>query len=287
LTIICIAIGIPPGVAAQPVVESVSVVDSSTGAPVFGWDPLVAGAVVDLTWLGGWPNLRVNAGNPAPGSARVEVTGRSNPLTLDGGQGLVFGADDVWSPPLGFATVTVTPYAGAGLTGEAGEPLIVRFMIIRTIGLPLPTPQPTPTPAPADEPRVTGLRQIDRDTGEVRPLMEAVVAATTGPLMLRLGDLFAGRCDLLARTEGPVGSVTFALEGQPPFHTCNGVPFRLPRMQGLAEALVNWETGATPPRLIVTPHTQADARGEVGAALEIPIVLTGNSSAAGHWAQYD
>src|SRR5580704_18309107 len=135
---VVLALAIPFAGAAQAsqAVTSLTLINADTNLPVAGFDPIPAGAVIDLATL---PTLHLNVrANTSPatvGSVRFRFDGNANyrtdsvpPYAMAGDTGGHYAA---WTPSPGSHTVTATPYTGSGAAGTAGSPLTITFLATR------------------------------------------------------------------------------------------------------------------------------------------------------------
>jgi hypothetical protein len=138
LLVVVFALAIPFAGAAQAsqAVTSLTLINADTSLPVAGFDPIPAGAVIDLAAL---PtvhlNVRANTSPATVGSVRFRLDGNTNyrtdsvrPYAMASETG---GHYSAWTPSPGSHTVTATPYTGSGATGTAGSPLTITFLATR------------------------------------------------------------------------------------------------------------------------------------------------------------
>ena len=165
-------------VSASQAVTSFTLINADTDQPIAGYDPLPAGATLNLATLPS-RNLSIRANtNPATvGSVRFGYDGNANyslddvaPYAIAGNNG---PSDYLpWTPAIGSHMLTATPYTAAAAGGTAGQALTVAFTVIDT---PLrAADNPTGT--------VAGLNYAYYEgTGwSVLPNFTALVAAKTG-----------------------------------------------------------------------------------------------------------
>ncbi|MCB2378412.1 PQQ-dependent sugar dehydrogenase [Hymenobacter sp. BT635] len=116
-------------------VTSFTLLDADTDQPIAGYDPLPAGAVLNLATLPS-RNLSIRANtNPATvGSVRFAYDGNANfrtentpPYALAGDNGPTDYLP--WTPTVGSHTLTATPYTATAATGTAGQALTVAFTV--------------------------------------------------------------------------------------------------------------------------------------------------------------
>ena len=143
-----------PPVSGQAV-TSLTLFNADTDLPIAGYDPLPAGAVLNLATL---PtknlNIRANTNPATVGSVRFTYDGNANyhleglaPYAIGGDNGLTASGTpnyNAWTPAVGSHTLVVTPYTKGGGGGTAGTPVTVAFTVTNDAGTPTPTPTPTP-----------------------------------------------------------------------------------------------------------------------------------------------
>ncbi|MHC4506142.1 MAG: InlB B-repeat-containing protein, partial [Planctomycetota bacterium] len=123
--------GAPEGQA----VLSFTLIDADADRPVPGYDPVRAGATLNLAKL---PtrrlNIRANTSPREVGSVRFDLDGKagfhtesSTPYALAGDAA---GDYNAWTPEVGSHTLTATPYAESGARGKAGTKLTITFEVI-------------------------------------------------------------------------------------------------------------------------------------------------------------
>jgi Putative collagen-binding domain of a collagenase len=125
--------GLPSQPAAAMAVQTMSLINAETGAPVPGFESLADGAVLNLWQLPRTLNIRANTNPTSVGSVsfrlnenlihRVESTA---PYALMGDTN---GAYTAWRPSPGAYTIAATPYSGTSRTGTAGSILTIRITI--------------------------------------------------------------------------------------------------------------------------------------------------------------
>jgi hypothetical protein len=125
---------------AAPATASFTLVDTAItgivdGSPVSGFDPIAPGATVNLAVTGTALSVRANTVPALVGSvgfaldATYTHTENTPPYFLcsDDGTGTITSCASVLT--VGKHTLTATPFSGAGLTGDAGAPIVLDFAI--------------------------------------------------------------------------------------------------------------------------------------------------------------
>ncbi|PJJ53073.1 PQQ-dependent sugar dehydrogenase [Hymenobacter chitinivorans] len=142
-------------VPAGQAVTSFTLFNADTDQPIAGYDPLPAGAVLNLATLPSRNlNIRANTNPATVGSVRFGYDANASfrtenvvPYALAGDNGPTDYLP--WTPAVGSHTLTATPYTATGATGTAGQALTVSFTV--TNAAPLRTPEnPTNTVAGLD-----------------------------------------------------------------------------------------------------------------------------------------
>ncbi len=120
---------------ASQAVSSFTLLNADTDRPIAGYDPLLAGATLDLSDLPTQNlNIRANTTPATVGSVRFAYDGNNNyrsengaPYCIGGNQ----GNDDYlpWTPSAGNHTLTATPYTQSGAGGVAGTALTINFSV--------------------------------------------------------------------------------------------------------------------------------------------------------------
>lgn len=117
-----------------PVLESFSLINAETNQPIAEFDPLVAGAVINIDRLPTQQlNLRANTRNTVGSiyfvlDQRPVRTENVMPYALAGDDGA--GNYSAWDLTLGNHEVLATPYAQTQAQGAAGMPLKVNFKLV-------------------------------------------------------------------------------------------------------------------------------------------------------------
>ncbi len=117
-----------------PVLDSFSLINAETNQPIADFDPLVAGAVINIDRLPTQQlNLRANTHNTVGSiyfvlDQRPIRTENIMPYTLAGDDGA--GNYSAWDLTLGNHEVLATPYAQAQAQGAAGMPFKVNFKLV-------------------------------------------------------------------------------------------------------------------------------------------------------------
>jgi len=126
----------PPPPSTQSV-TSFTLINSLTGQPVAGYNPLSNGATLNLATLPSRSlTLVANTSPSVVGSVRFGVDGNSNYRTENASPYSLAGEGGVdWLSP-GSHTVTATPYSSANAGGTAGTARTVQFTIIDDADLP-------------------------------------------------------------------------------------------------------------------------------------------------------
>ena len=128
------------GVAAQAA-TGLTLFDADTDKPLAGFDPIPAGATLDLKSLPAHLSVGANTDPATVGSVRFTLDGGDVKLENivpyaiagDGGARPGGGYDYYpWTPPAsGAHTLRVTPYSAAGATGNAGAAYTLNFNVTR------------------------------------------------------------------------------------------------------------------------------------------------------------
>ncbi len=209
-TLALLALGTVPAGAQTggPSVTSLTLVNTLTGRPVAGYDPIPPAATLDLSRLPSRLNLRANVAGRI-GSVRFGLDDKSNYKLENAAPYLLCG--DAQPCPVGvFAPgahrVSATPFTAAGGGGAAGTGILVNFTVVRGA-------------APA--PQLTGLTLIDADTDRPVPGYDPIAAGAR----LRLSAL-PRHLNLRVNTAPGVGSVRFVWDGGAP-RVENEAPFAL------------------------------------------------------------
>ena len=106
------------------------------GTPVTGFDPIAAGATINLAKVGSALSIRANTVPALVGSVAFALdasythTENAAPYFLcsDNGAGTITSCASVLT--LGLHTLTATPYSSASLGGDAGAPITLTFTIV-------------------------------------------------------------------------------------------------------------------------------------------------------------
>ena len=106
------------------------------GSPVTGFDPIAEGATINLAQVGSALSVRANTVPAAVGSVAFALdatythTENTPPYFLcsDDGAGNITSCASILT--VGKHTLTATPYSAAGLTGDAGAPILLDFTIV-------------------------------------------------------------------------------------------------------------------------------------------------------------
>lgn len=114
-------------------VTSVALVNADTDQPVAAFDPLVEGAVIQLSALP-TRNLNIVARTSGGGIASVAFVLNGTTVRVENVAPYTIGGDSggdywPWALPTGSHTLTVTPYSGSNATGTAGPAFTVRFSV--------------------------------------------------------------------------------------------------------------------------------------------------------------
>jgi hypothetical protein len=124
-----------PAAPAGQAVTGFALINADTDQPVAGYDPLLSGAVLDLSAL---PtrnlNVRANTSPAAVGSVRFGYDGNANFRTENAGPYALAGDTGgnyyAWTPASGTHSLTATPWSGSGATGTMGTPLTITFSVL-------------------------------------------------------------------------------------------------------------------------------------------------------------
>ncbi|UOQ53834.1 PQQ-dependent sugar dehydrogenase [Hymenobacter cellulosivorans] len=116
-------------------VTSFTLFNADTDQPIAGYDPLPAGAVLNLATLPSRHlNIRANTNPATVGSVRFGYDATANfrtentvPYALAGDNGPTDYLP--WTPTVGSHMLTATPYTATGATGTAGQALTVTFTV--------------------------------------------------------------------------------------------------------------------------------------------------------------
>ncbi|TGE27561.1 PQQ-dependent sugar dehydrogenase [Hymenobacter metallicola] len=116
-------------------VASFTLLNADTDQPIVGYDPLPAGAVLNLATLPSRNlSIRANTNPGTVGSVRFAYDANANfrtentvPYALAGDNGPTDYLP--WTPTVGSHTLTATPYTAANATGTAGQALTVNFTV--------------------------------------------------------------------------------------------------------------------------------------------------------------
>lgn len=122
-----------PGAPGQ-VVTSMTLIDTRSGQPVPGFDPLPDGAVLNVAVLGHDLAIRANTTPASVGSVRFGHNGNPDHRVENLAPYAMFGDSDgsyaVAPLALGEHQVTATPYAGPGGTGPEGVGLTLTVLVV-------------------------------------------------------------------------------------------------------------------------------------------------------------
>ncbi len=125
-------------------VESFTLIDASTGLPIPRYDPIPAGAKIDLAKIKQPLNIRVNTSGTVH-SLAIFVNG-AQPIIENRPPYSVFGDKMVdgktvytsWRPEAGTYRISATPYPQSGASGTPGATTSVEFSVVA----PPPPPRP-------------------------------------------------------------------------------------------------------------------------------------------------
>ena len=239
-------------------VTGLTLIDAHTNRPVPGYDPIPAGAVLDLATLPAKLNVRANTAGAA-GSIRFALDGNAG-YHLENGAPYALCSDNAGAyfacPAKVFAPgqhrLAATPTSGMNGGGTPGQGAAVDFSVVRS---------------QAARPAVTSLTLIDADTDRPVPGYDPIPAGA----VLRLSAL-PRHLNLRANTAPGVGSVRFkldaraSLENQAPFALCSDTKNK----GGKKGAYFACGAGVFAPgqhTLTATPYPQMFGRGTPGQAL--------------------
>jgi hypothetical protein len=116
-------------------VTSFTLINADTDQPVPGYNPMPAGATLNLRTL---PtrrlNLRANTSPPTVGSVRFGYDADAD-YRVESGAPYALASNDgadyhAWTPSLGSHTVRATPFTGTGATGSAGTARSISFSVV-------------------------------------------------------------------------------------------------------------------------------------------------------------
>jgi hypothetical protein len=134
------AVADAPGEAAPTTADftliNASVTGIIDGSPVAGFDPIAEGAAINLAVVGSALSIRANTVPALVGSvgfaldATYTHTENTAPYFLcsDDGKGDITSCASVLT--VGKHSLSATPFSGAGLTGDAGAPILLDFTIV-------------------------------------------------------------------------------------------------------------------------------------------------------------
>jgi hypothetical protein len=121
----------------QPIIETLTLLDADTGASLSGFDPIAAGAEIDLAKL---PtsrlDLRATPRLPHVGSVGLSIDGQAP--SIDNAEPYTFraGATDAWVPTVGPHSLTATAYSGPDGTDAIGRALSISLTVVDNRSLP-------------------------------------------------------------------------------------------------------------------------------------------------------
>jgi hypothetical protein len=253
-----------PAQAAADGVVSLTLIDADRDRPIAGFDPLPAGAVVNLAAL---PtrnlNIRANTSPSTVGSVKFGLDGNAS-YRVENGAPYALAGDDggdyrPWTPTPGTHTVTATPYTKSGAGGTAGTSLRVTFSVVDA----------APTVA-----AVTSFTLINADTDAPIAQFDPLTAAT-----LDLATLPTRRLSIRANTSpSVVGSVVFDLNSSKPYQTESALPYAI---AGDDDGDYNpWTPAPGTYVLTGTPYSEPAGGGTAGTALTVTFTVTDSGTSS-------
>lgn len=120
-------LGLWPSVTRGQTVTSLTLINTTTGAAVAGFDPIMNGATLNLMQLPATLDIRATVTGTV---ASVRFGLDTNPnFRIENGAPYELNGGTPWSPSTGPHTITATPFALAGATGTAGPTLTVAITV--------------------------------------------------------------------------------------------------------------------------------------------------------------
>jgi hypothetical protein len=232
-------------------ITSLWLFNADTDQPI---QALSDGAVIDFQAVGTTKlNIVAYTSPSIIGSVRFGLDGKANfrtdnatPYAMAGDNGA--GNFYAWTPTLGSHVVTATPFSGRKGTGTRGPTVRVQFTVVNN---------PPPT--------VQSFLLVDADTDQ--PI---------GPLVhgqsINLALLSSRNLNIVAETgTAAVGSVQFALDGEPLFSLDSVAPYALAGDSAGDYAAWNPAVGAH--IVSATPFSSTDGTGTPGLPREIQFTV--------------
>jgi len=244
----------PTATPALPAVVSFSLIDADTDAPVTGFDPIPAGATINLAALPGADlNIRANLNAEPAESVRFDLTGSETysrienvaPYALKGDTN---GDYDEWQPSLGTYTLTAVPYTQDSASGTAGVGHTLTFTVI-------------------DEPVVTSFTLFDAETDTPIAGFDPLADGTT----VNLAALPTTQLNIRANVAG-AESVFFNLSGAETYSRIENVaPYAL---KGDTNGNYDeWQPSLGTYTLTAVPYTEDSAGVTAGIGLTITFTI--------------
>ena len=239
---------------ASPAVVGLTLIDAVTDEPIDGYDPILDGALIDLSQLPLGLNIRANMMDRVE-SVEFSVNGWSTsrienlpPYAFLGDVGGDYAPGRL---PYGERTITVTGFSEDQGGGEAGEPYSIN-LTVRT------------------GTDVTGFTVVDVVTGN--DVMELEDGATINP-----ADLPPG-INIRAEVLGGVGSVRFELDPDGYERTESVAPFAL--FGDIDGEYLAGELTSGSHTLRATPYERAGLKGWLGTPFEVQFTVEEGASSS-------
>jgi hypothetical protein len=139
-----------------PQVTSFTLINADTDRPIAGFDPIPAGATIDLAALPTRKlNIRANT-NPSPaGSVQLWLDGKLTRTENAVPYALMIdyhGDFQPWTPAVGNHLVAGLAYSAKSAAGRAGSQAQLAFTVTSGTSAPVPPVAPTPSPTPVAPP---------------------------------------------------------------------------------------------------------------------------------------
>lgn len=142
--------------------------------------------------------------------------------------------------------------------------------IVATLGMLLGVLPATPAYAITYDGAVTDFKLVNATT-------DVVLGDLQNQTTVNLGCGTLSQINVVAETEGSIGSVRFALDGNTNFRTENVAPYAL--AGDTAGDYYVWAAGNGFHEITATPYSEANATGSAGAPLKITILVTDDCTA--------
>ena len=248
--------------AAGPAVTGLTLINADTSQPVPGYDPIPAGAVLDLSKLPRNLNVRANTSGQI-GSVRFRQAGMADRVESGAPYSLCSDTKGKYftcAPSVlavGQHSLSATPYSKAGGAGTAGTGVLLSFTVVPKVQAAAPAPV-----------TVSGLTLINADTNQPVAGFDPVPAGAT----LKLSALPAN-INVRVQTSAGVRSVSFVVDGKPlrtenqrPFALCGDVKDKYGKKGDYAACGAN-VFAAGNHTVIFTPHSEMFGKGTAGSAV--------------------